>query len=84
MSLLTTSNSHLLALAPHTVSLVAEKLAAAGIQRSVDLFLPVFPIDLSCTQREKQARLWLLLVSCLHAGMFTRACSADVRAAGQP
>ena len=55
MGLLSSSNSYLLALAPHTVSLVAQHLAAAGIQRTVDLFLPVFPVDLGCSEREKQA-----------------------------
>lgn len=52
--LLNASNSHLLALAPHTASLVQHHLAAMGVQRSVDLFVPVFPVDLSCSPREKQ------------------------------
>ena len=52
-SLLTASDSHLLALAPHTVAAVGQALAAAGIQRYVHLFVPVFPVDLSCTPLER-------------------------------
>ena len=52
-SLLSASDSHLLALAPHTVAAVGQALAAAGIQRYVHLFVPVFPVDLSCTPLER-------------------------------
>ena len=52
-TLLNASDSHLLALAPHTVAAVGGALAAAGVQRYVHLFVPVFPVDLSCSPLER-------------------------------
>ena len=58
-NLLSASDSYLLAIAPHTAALATEHLARLGVQRTVDVFVPVFPIDLGCTPEEKQVGAWL-------------------------
>ena len=45
LSLLETTDSHFLALAPHTVAALNDALQQLGWRRMAQLFVPVFPID---------------------------------------
>ena len=45
LSLLETTDSHFLALAPHTAAVLNDVLQQLGWRRSAQLFVPVFPVD---------------------------------------